>query len=344
MMNFSPKAVEAVGHIVLAKLAADPKKKSAQSKLSKDLAGLAPGSGWSELLNAALEQLQADKRIQRDKRGTSVITPEGEARAMAFLRVESLPEKKAWEAIRNGHLMAVALGLPAPNPDQLKKLISAAGLKGSLLRSKFELKIAEFPSVAEAADALAWKLLGIDSAAKFTRDACLAALAFHPQTSVSGLFEGEAGLIVDPKKAVERIVTKSVGARNANAAELRGAAIRTWIESLGVSSTVPAPPPPPPFDLPTFAKHALGAARQTPREGRFGENKVFISHAWQASQTDPILAGLDLGEFKTRLAEANQARLLTLSRADLVEAMNTSDVQASEIRHMGASYHFILMD
>ena len=52
----------------------------------------------------------------------------------------------------------------------------------------------------------------------------------------------------------------------------------------------------------------------------------------------------DLGDFKQRLLRANQAGLLSLSRADLVEAMDPADVRASEISSLGATFHFVRVD
>jgi hypothetical protein len=92
--------------------------------------------------------------------------------------------------------------------------------------------------------------------------------------------------------------------------------------------------------LEEFARRVVQAARDC-REGRFGDNKVFIFHVWNCLDSDPAFAGMGLDRFKARLAEANQARALDLSRADLVEAMDPEDVRASETAHLGARYHFI---
>ena len=88
----------------------------------------------------------------------------------------------------------------------------------------------------------------------------------------------------------------------------------------------------------------LGAAR-TAKTGWFGDNKVFISHVWRALGEPNAWASHDgpdlLADFKARLVEAHQARLLSLSRADLVEAMPREDVAASETRYRRATFHFV---
>ena len=43
-------------------------------------------------------------------------------------------------------------------------------------------------------------------------------------------------------------------------------------------------------------------------------------------------------------AEANNARLLNLARADLVQAMDPEDVRLSEVAYLNASFHFIRID
>ena len=75
--------------------------------------------------------------------------------------------------------------------------------------------------------------------------------------------------------------------------------------------------------------------------GKFGGNKVFISHVWQALRDDPAFAKMGVDEFKRRLAEANNARLLDLTRADMVEAMAPEDVRLSEVPYLGATFHFV---
>ena len=84
------------------------------------------------------------------------------------------------------------------------------------------------------------------------------------------------------------------------------------------------------------------AARDCPT-GRFGDNKVFIAHVWRAIEAEPLFQAMNLAAFKERLAEANNARLLNLSRADLVQAMDPDDVRQSEVHYLNATFHFVRM-
>ncbi|WP_226993990.1 hypothetical protein [Myxococcus hansupus] len=95
---------------------------------------------------------------------------------------------------------------------------------------------------------------------------------------------------------------------------------------------------PPQFSPESFAEQVLTVARALPT-GRFGLNKVFISHVWKALQPE----WSDREAFDTALLEANRTRRLSLTRADLVSAMDPKDVAESEVRSFGASFHFVVV-
>ena len=95
-----------------------------------------------------------------------------------------------------------------------------------------------------------------------------------------------------------------------------------------------------PVDLARFAERVKAAARAC-QTGRYGDNKVFIAHVWRTLQSDPDFAWMDLDAFKERLAMANNARLLDLSRADLVQAMDPDAVRLSEVHYLNATFHFV---
>lgn len=87
-------------------------------------------------------------------------------------------------------------------------------------------------------------------------------------------------------------------------------------------------------DLETFADHVQTAAADM--KGWEGGRKVFISDLHQVAAPD-----MPLADFKARLVEANRKRLVSLSRADLVEAMDPAKVAASEAQGLagGATFH-----
>jgi hypothetical protein len=199
------------------------------------------------------------------------------------------------------------------------------------------------PKPDQATDALAWKLIGFEGEAR----------KFNHKNVKTALFNRALGdgRIIDFKKAATRLLAQRVGARRDDPRELRDAVLRGWIDqqesepagsaSAGSSSELPSPPPAPPLaDLRAFAEHVKSAARDC-QTGRFGDNKVFIAYVWKALQADPAFPKMELAVFKGRLAEANNARLLDLSRADLVQAMDPADVRESEVHYLNATFHFL---
>ena len=73
---------------------------------------------------------------------------------------------------------------------------------------------------------------------------------------------------------------------------------------------------------------------------RFGTRKVFIRAAYEAMKGGPSYTW---EQFRERLIEANKARLLSLSRADLVDAMHAQDVEESHVRHFASDFHFVAL-
>jgi hypothetical protein len=75
---------------------------------------------------------------------------------------------------------------------------------------------------------------------------------------------------------------------------------------------------------------------------RFGDRKIFVSALWRVAHDDPRLTGMSFEQFKKALVVAHRERLLTMARADLVSAMDSSAVEASEIAADGAQFHFVV--
>ena len=95
-------------------------------------------------------------------------------------------------------------------------------------------------------------------------------------------------------------------------------------------------------DLVTFAVEVLAAAQHT-KTGRFGDDRVFISHVWRQFKREHKPEGMDLEAFKKQLVEANRERLLSLVCADLAPTLNQKDVKESETRYLTATFHFLCL-
>ena len=92
-----------------------------------------------------------------------------------------------------------------------------------------------------------------------------------------------------------------------------------------------------------FARTVLAAAAQVPAAGRFGADRVFVSAVWKQLGADRDAMGPSLDDFKRRLLAANRKLEITLARADMPGAMDRSAVAASEIAHLNATFHFVVV-
>jgi len=136
--------------------------------------------------------------------------------------------------------------------------------------------------------------------------------------------------------------------------------------SSGRTGTRPAARPAAPSlatsPLPEFAATVQAVAEAAPRDNALFGNKAFIADVWDAIKDTPEGRGLTLESFKARLAEANHARLLDLSRLDLVQAVfpggdersrrgdatgpgtgyrSLDDIRRAEVKYLGSTFHFI---
>jgi hypothetical protein len=81
------------------------------------------------------------------------------------------------------------------------------------------------------------------------------------------------------------------------------------------------------------------AVRGVPPSGRFGPDKVFISAIYD--RVAPTL-GWSLDRFKRWLVSANREQIIDLARADAQGDMDSDLVERSEVRDLGASFHFVV--
>jgi hypothetical protein len=341
-----------IGALVLTRLLPVSEKGETVAKIQKDLEPLLlhrwPGAVLGEQVERALGELEADGLVMflRGKTKKSprrvVPTSDGQRQALTFLGIDELRPKTTWSTLRRIHLPAQVLGLSASTDASIKAIASDPGFKAILLKQQFHLPAALLPRLDDVLDALAWKLIGFDGSAQ----------KFALQAVKTALFNRELGngRATDFKKAANQLLASRLGARRDDCKELRDTILRGWIDqqlqagsasaSVPVGLTTPAAVPQIELDLRTFAERVKAAAG-TCTTGRYGSNKVFVVHVWMALQSDPLLQYMSLGEFKDRLAQANNARLLDLSRADLVQAMDPEDVRQSEVQYLSATFHFV---
>jgi len=333
--------VQAVEKLILARLLATRPKGATTQQVKKDLTPLVEhqyaGGPWEAVFQDTIQHLKFDGKIEpppnaqvRKKKANSenlALTSKGEQEVNNYLGVEYLPLNTKWLTIRNSYLPALALGI-SPTATNLKQLGSFGGLQGAIIRKAFVIQIKECPTAKQAFDALLWEQLGISTDKPFNLKAV-------QETLLNRLMGGGREFTISQLKKM--IPAKAVSARSTDAGELRLAILRRLFE---VDESKPAVGELPHFDLKSFANKVLEAAGSC-QSGRFGPDKVFISHVW--SRFKELHPSFDMNEtdFKKQLVEANRIGLLNLSRADLIQAMNPDDVAKSATRYLNAVFHFV---
>ena len=323
--------------LILTRLLPVGEKGESPARIGKDLTPLLEhrwsGNALTEVLDRTLIKLTTRHLVIRPPAKSRkavpavLLTPEGRQTVLALLNVDQLPDKPkpTWAALKKSVLLSRALNLPGPG----LALAKGPGFKAAVLRQKFELPLGDYPDLKSVKVELTRKLLGMGPRVKITLESV--------QAAIFGRELGEHQP-VDPKKMLDRLVSKQVGARRDDDQEARNAVLRRWIS--GAIDQLDRPPSFSLFDQASFVQKVQSTADEC-ATGRFGDNKVFIIHVWRALQNDADFRSMDLPAFKQRLAEANNARLLDLSRADLVQAMDPDDVRLSEVTYHSAVFHFI---
>jgi hypothetical protein len=345
MTTTSVSSLSVISSLVLVRLLTVGDKGETVAKIRRDLAPLLvhrwEGAALAEQLERALDELESTALIVlvpgRGKKSAPrfLSTATGKQWGLEFLGVGQLRPKITWRVLKRIYLPARALGVPASSDTVFKALSSDPAFHAMLLKQQFTLSTSDIPKLGEATDALAWKLIGFENQpGKFNIK--------NVKTLIFNRTLGN-GHTTDFKKAVTQLLALHLGAKRHNSNELRDAVLRNWIREHSQGSKVStsvASLPLRELDLQSFAERVKTAARAC-STGRFGENKVFIAHVWRVLQSDPEFRTMDFPAFKQRLTEANNARQLDLSRADLVQAMDPDEVLKSEVRYLNATFHFI---
>jgi hypothetical protein len=333
--------VSLAGELLIVRLLPPTRRAPAPARVRADVArffGNAPSDErWQETVDGLVHAGLLTTKPWR-------LTEAGRRRALEFLGIRELPPHCNWGTIQAKFLVPKALGLAPTAPDTVKRIAKEESLAALLLKQRFELTLGPSPSFGAVLEALACRELGFPDASS---------LGEVKRRVLARLIGSDEALSDDAlKKTLPHVL---LGARPGGIRGLRGALLEGW-----ANATAPRQAPAPPtakrppdavtegpssaeFDLPAFARTVKAAARHCPT-GRFGDNKVFISHVWRQLREEPGFPAMDLATFKERLTEANNARLLTLSRADLVQVMNPADVQESQTRYLNGEFHFVLVE
>lgn len=320
--------------LILARLLVPPKKGLSLSPLKNQLYKLyknrlGPGE-WTTVFESAMERLLtaglvANKPLQ--------LTETGRQQALTFCGLDKVPPRATWANLLRTRVAPKLAGIAATQLAGAKKLPEA--FAAAILQKEHGLAgTAKNP--ASVLSLLLWKELKLPDAGKPTVNSILSHLLLKrkPPEDAGQLCRLLAARLLDTTDtdlfaaAIDAAISRRLGQPLAGAPGAQPAA------------SPQAQPGREELDLVQFAAKVQATAERCP-SGRFGDNKVFISHLWRQLQSDPVLGHAGVEAFKARLLEAHRQGRLELNRADLVECMNPNDVAASEIKDLGSTFHFI---
>jgi hypothetical protein len=260
---------------------------------------------------------------------------EAKAKYLPRLAFGGAPDVQTGKVRPSVAVLAQRLGVQPTTRGRAKRKVTSAraakggaasARKGAATRQK-NASGGELPAdVTSVVDAWLCKSLGVAPKTTLTLDVVRGALLSREFSTSTRILS-----------TVVNIAAASLsGATSGDDDSVTDALTSRWLfESPSPSATTAAAP------VELIATKALQAAAG-PDARQFGPNKVFIGSVWRALLGDPEIARLGEETFKRQLAEAHRRGLLKLGRADLVAAMDPSEVSASEIVHQNATYHFIL--
>ena len=333
--------------IVLLRLVVGAPEGETEVQLRKDLHQLIMHqmsvSEWRTGLGQVIVNL-VDKGLIRPVRANAyLINEQAEPRILALLRQKRMPTS-SWHEIRDGHLVALALGL-TPNAKLIARLLSAEGLRCVIIAEFFKLDTAPeevtldelrlyLAKVAERRGLTAGiRTEPIDEATLTQKDAVMMGAKLLKSRQV---VESDGELMAC-------LAAELIGAVNESAGELRqmlyhrlisakdtGAVEETPIQN--VSQTLPP--------LEEFAAVVLEIASSS-AVGWPGNKKAYISHVWRDLRVKFQRWGLSNAEYKELIFEAHRAGLLRLAIADLRDKNNVQDVNDSRISYKNSEWHFI---
>lgn len=306
--NPDPIDPPAVGLALVRLLAC--KRPPSGAQIQRDLAPLFQSAPSEAEIEAILERLRGEGALGED----GLLTEAGRGRALRWLGAtpSDLPKRATWATVRDRLLPARALGLPLK--EAKGRLASRTKLEVFLLERALGLRHG-YPSVAAALEAHTCRELG------------------HPEhETLSGLMAAicSRSIGADPPLGVKALLVQVPRVKNGGKTlvELRKRLLAGFVA-------------PDLSDISAFARAvAEGASRC--KEGRFGEDKIFLCALWESLQREPPFQEMGEGTFRERLLLANQRGLLSLARADLVQRMDRSLVARSETKTSAGTFHFLV--
>lgn len=364
--------------IVLRLAAADG---ATRAEVVRDLAPLAahrlsPGE-LREALDGALVRLRLS-RLAVERRARYTLTDEGRERVAALYG--SRPLACDWPAIRDGRLVAAALGLAGEGAARLKALEHPDSLRAAILADAFGLRLGRSGRISASRLRTKLAVAALDRAFGNRIRTGLGdekGLSARAGRLLAGqLLQRPRDLGTD-SRLIATLAAETIGAVQTDAAALRIALLRRYVSQRLEAAGVVQPPPPEPrprmvavsapagdaLDEQVGPAGTTGTARSAGQrpdmagfvvavkraaeahaEGWPGNRKAFVCHVWEAIQRMHPAWGLTPVEFKAMLIEAHRTGNLALANADLANKARAKELAASAIPYKNTVWHYVRVE
>jgi hypothetical protein len=262
------------------------------------------------------------------------LTQAGRRELSKRLGIDVLPQVKTWLAVQRSVLARLVLGMtPATGKSDFAADVICA-----------THALEPCSTLRAAVDRLAWRAVGLETDAKFD------ALAVQRHL-LREIVPNDRKL--EPRKFRQLVAARSLQLQVADNDRLRHSAVRRWVvgmklcdsrvvvqASRGLVVTENDNTNRGETSIERFATAVVDAARQ-PGVSRFHDDRAFIGSIWEHMRGREPVFDMSLDTFKDRLVQAHRQKLLRMSRADLVQAMDPAEVERSEARYLSATFHFV---
>lgn len=339
----------AIENLVLLRLHFGAAEGETEVQLRKDLHGLVmqdmSAADWRAALGQVIVRL-VDTGFMRPVRANAYMgTEKCEARLLTFLGTNRMPTAP-WHEIRDGHLIAIALGL-VPTSRLIARLITAEGLRLAILSRHYDLPLdITSASLEQLRNGLAkiaeqrGLTVGIrDTVSKENR------LSQKEAVMMGARLLKSRHVVESDGELIACLAAEAVSAMNESAAELRHMLFRRLIDNRESSELTPvkrgdigALP-----DLAEFTEQVKIIAAEI-AVGWPGNRRAFISTVWDALRDNFPEWPMDEEQYKAMILSAHRHGLLRLAIADLRDKAILEDVTRSRITYKNSEWHFIRVE
>lgn len=245
-------AASRIAGVVLTRIAGGA---ATEAVIARDVRALLPlpppDDVWRTQVGRLLVALGSAGQVTRDEFGLK-LTDEGRAAVAVFLGTRrELPE--GWPALRDGPLVAKALGMGAASQSRLKALAKADGLRMLIVEQHWKLKTRGKPSASRLRQALA--LMALERAfGNQVKNEVGAKSGLSPKASrlLAGQLAKKPRDFKTDARLIAALAAEAVGVTKSDLSALRSGAFKRFLGELpGSTPRAPAATPPPKVRVPT---------------------------------------------------------------------------------------------